>query len=290
MPHGSTNVNNSWLKQTDYQGFVVGKWCREDAPGKDYCMLCQKSFLVTNSGFKQVLAHSKGTKHEDLAKARFDTTQKRFKVETMPGSEETSVVSLSAAEEIPSTSACVKDEPASSSSREKKLASVVLDQSVQENVTQSEVLWAMKVAYSGYSYSSCDNTPSLFKNMFTDSIISDHFSMSRTKVSYLISDGLGLYYRKELCENICKAPGYVIQYDETSNSQVRKQMDVLIRYWSEAKREVVVQFLKAILFGHAKGNTVSKAILDALQEAGYQVPLSKLLNLSSDGPNVNKTI
>ena len=283
MPHGNTNFNKNWLKQSDSQGFVVGQWCREDAPGKGYCILCQKSFLVTNSGFKQVLAHSKGTKHQDLAKARFDTTQKRFKVETMPGSAETSAASLSAAEEIPSTST-------SSSSKEKKPASVVLDQSLQEKVTQSELLWAMKVAHSGYSYSSCDDTPSLFKRMFPDSIISDHYSMSRTKVSYLISDGLGPYYRKELCENICKAPGYVIQYDETSNSQVRKQMDVLVRYWSEAKGEVVVQFLKAIMFGHAKGDTVSKAILDALQEAGYQVPLSKLLSLGSDGPNVNKTI
>ena len=31
MPHGSANFN-SRLKQTDSQGFVVGKWCREDAP------------------------------------------------------------------------------------------------------------------------------------------------------------------------------------------------------------------------------------------------------------------
>ena len=67
-------------------------------------------------------------------------------------------------------------------------------------------------------------------------------------------------------------------------------MDVLVRYWSEAKGEVVVQFLKAIMFGHAKGDTVSRAILDALHEAGYQMPLSKLLNLGSDDPNVNKTI
>ena len=54
-----------------------------------------------------------------------------------------------------------------------------------------------------------------------------------------------------------------------NNSQVRKQMDVLVRYWSETKGEVVVQFLKAIMFGHAKGDTVSRAIFDALQEAGY---------------------
>ena len=208
----------------------------------------------------------------------------------MPGAVEMSLASLSAAEETPSTSASVKDEHASSSSQEKKPSSVVLDQSVQENVTQSQLLWAMKVAHSGYSYSSCDDTPSLFKRMFPDSIISDHFSMGKSKVSYLISDGLGPYYRKMLCENVSKAPGFVIQYDETSNSQVRKQMDVLVRYWSEAKGKVVVQFLKAIMFGRAKGDNVSRAILGALQEAGYQMPLSKLLNLGSDGPNVNKTI
>ena len=91
----------------------------------------------------------------------------------MPGAVEMLVSSLSAAEETPSTSASVKDEHASASSQGKKPASVVLDQSVQENVTQSELLWAMKVAHSGYSYSSCEDTPPLFKTMFLDSIISE---------------------------------------------------------------------------------------------------------------------
>ena len=31
-------------------------------------------------------------------------------------------------------------------------------------------------------------------------------------------------------------------------------------------------------------------ILDTLQQVGYQLPLSDLISLSSDGPNVNKTI
>ena len=32
------------------------------------------------------------------------------------------------------------------------------------------------------------------------------------------------------------------------------------------------------------------AILDTLQEEGYQLPLAQLISLGSDGPNVNKTI
>ena len=110
-------------------------------------------------------------------------------------------------------------------------------------------------------------------------------------MSYLISDGLGPYFRQTLCHDISQSGhGYTIQYDETGNSQGRKQCDILVRYWSEEKNEVIVRFLQTLFFGHAKGHDVGMKIVDVLQEAGYQLPLSCLISLSSDGPNVNKTI
>ena len=51
-----------------------------------------------------------------------------------------------------------------------------------------------------------------------------------------------------------------------------------------------MQFLKAPMFGHAKGKVVAGAILDTLQEEGFQLSLAQLISLGSDGPNVNKTI
>ena len=51
-----------------------------------------------------------------------------------------------------------------------------------------------------------------------------------------------------------------------------------------------VQFLKLLMFGHAKGKDVFAAILETVQEEGYQLPLAQLISLGSDGPNVNKTI
>ena len=65
---------------------------------------------------------------------------------------------------------------------------------------------------------------------------------------------------------------------------------MLLRYWSETLGEIRVRFLKALMFGHAKGKDVSMAILDTLQEKGYQMLLAQLISLGSDGPNVNKTI
>lgn len=167
---------------------------------------------------------------------------------------------------------------------------VIQSPSLQEKIATAEILWALKVAQRLYSYSSCDATPALFKRMFSGDV-AEHFSMSKSKVSYLLSDGLGPHYRREMCASICETKSvFTLQYDETANTQNRKQCDLLLRYWSETAGEIRVQFLKALMFGHAKGKDVSIAILDTLQEEGCQLPLAQLISLGSDGPNLNKTI
>ncbi|KAG1669721.1 Transmembrane and coiled-coil domains protein 1 [Nymphon striatum] len=109
-----------------------------------------------------------------------------------------------------------------------------------------------------------------------------------TKVSYLISDGLGPHFKLNLSQEIANSGyGYTIQYDETGTFQGRKQCYILIRFWSE---EISVRVLQTLFFGHAKGKDVAKKIVDPLPKAGYLLPLSRLMSLSSGGPNVNKTI
>ena len=232
--------HHCWLKQTDSQGFVVGKWCREDAPGKGYCILCQKSFLVTNSGFKQVLAHSKSTKHQELAKARFDTTQKHFKVETMPGAVEMSLLLYLQLKKPLVRQQVLKMNmqalhPRKGNHHQWYLIKVFKKTWLNLNYFGQWKLLTVVILIPHVTIP----RPCLRECFRTVSF--QIFSLGKSKVSYLISDGLGPYYRKVLCENVSKAPGFVIQYDETSNSQVRKQMDVLVRYWSEAKGEVVVR-------------------------------------------------
>jgi len=63
--------------------------------------------------------------------------------------------------------------------------------------------------------------------------------VSKSKVSYLISDGLEPYFRSDLCSKVWASPRYVIQNDEVI-SQIRKQCDILVRYWPEDKGQVVV--------------------------------------------------
>ena len=83
---------------------------------------------------------------------------------------------------------------------------------------------------------------------------------------------------------------FTLQYDETGNVQNRKQCDILIQYWCATSKQVCVRFFTALMFGHAKGADVSKAILNALENSGFELPLNQLISIGSDGPNVNKTI
>jgi surfactin synthase thioesterase subunit len=65
-------------------------------------------------------------------------------------------------------------------------------------------------------------------------------------------------------------------------------MDLVIRFWSLKKKQTVVQYIGSLLFGHATASTVTKELLDFIAQNG--LPLSRLLAVSSDGPNVNKAI
>ena len=72
---------------------------------------------------------------------------------------------------------------------------------------------------------------------------------------------------KVLVNDLCKSEAAItIIYDETTSVQVKKQMDILVRYWSESQQIVTVRSLKSLLFGHAKvldvGSEIDKLAFD----------------------------
>ena len=127
MSHGKTKFIEGWLKKEVTQGFLVGQWCKADeCDTKGFCTLCKKSFSVDNSGFKQVLAHSGGAKHQSLVKSRFSSTQLHFKVS------ETATASCSTVEESLGLSTT---RPKSNAA-----TAICLDKCTKDLVTQSELL------------------------------------------------------------------------------------------------------------------------------------------------------
>ena len=178
MPGGKTKFNPSWLEKQDASGKTLSLWCKKDPTSEfaGYCFVCLKSVSCSNSGAAQLINHADGQKHKNNIKQKLDITQKRFVVtpskSTQGGGD--------------------KEKPATSTF---KLQTVT----TKDQVRSAEILWALKVATDGFSFRSCDNLPALFQSMFPGPV-SQEFSMSRTKMSYIFSDGLGPYFRKEIAE------------------------------------------------------------------------------------------
>ena len=77
-------------------------------------------------------------------------------------------------------------------------------------------------------------------------------------------------------------------FDETATNQNRKQLNVLKRYWSNERKQIVSKYFTSVFFGRPSGTDILSSILQAIKETG--LPLDKLFNISSDGPNINKIV
>jgi hypothetical protein len=75
-----TKFRNNWLDQEDGNGHKLRLWCRADE--KDlyagYCKLCFKKLPCSNMGLLQILQHSTGDKHKQIACVRFGKAEKHL--------------------------------------------------------------------------------------------------------------------------------------------------------------------------------------------------------------------
>ena len=108
-------------------------------------------------------------------------------------------------------------------------------------------------------------------------------------MSYLVGYGLGPYFTKLTVSNpVAGNSFFTLHFDETVTAQKKKQMDLLVQFWSDIHNEVKVKYLTSIMFGHAKAVDVVTEIMQVLEN--LSLPFKLMLSLGMDGPNVNKSI
>ena len=109
------------------------------------------------------------------------------------------------------------------------------------------------------------------------------------KLSYVVACGLRPYFTDMTIRELMEGQSYfTLHYDETVNAQVKKQMDVVVWFWSETNNEVTVKYLTSVMFGHARAEDVVKEMLGILDKLA--IPLRLMLSLVMDEPNANKSI
>ena len=138
--------------------------------------------------------------------------------------------------------------------------------------TNAEIMWVLEVVMCRYSFNSCANKTHLFCSMFPDSRIAKEFSCGRTKFSYIVN-----YELKE-------ASNFVALFDESYNYVTKKsQMDVHIRFWDKTTNKVLTRYFTSKFLG----KTSAKDLMDSFISGISGLDKSKLIQVSSNGPNVN---
>ena len=94
---------------------------------------------------------------------------------------------------------------------------------IKTNVTQSEILWALKTVISHHSIRSCEGISNLFGHMFSDSEIAKSFTRSRTKCTYYINYGIAPYFKEILLNQLQASPYFVVSYDKSMQSDFTRR-------------------------------------------------------------------
>ncbi|XP_037805542.1 uncharacterized protein LOC119599717 [Lucilia sericata] len=132
------------------------------------------------------------------------------------------------------------------------------------------------------SINSVDHLTLLQKKTFCDSAIAKDLQMGRTKCTKIIENVLCPYFKKELIADIGDIV-FSLLIDESTDVSVKKQLGIVVRYYSESSRCIVNTFLKLVELEDSTASAITKAILLTLNE--FNVNLNKFKGLGTDNAN-----
>ena len=163
---------SKWLEQIDAYEVAVHLWAKYLDSHYCWCSLCNKKVKYDKSCGQALTRHANIDDHKKLSKLRFSNT----------------------AAHIGGSDGTIKS----------KDRVISIHPSLNNKVSAAEATWLFKVAEEDYSFRSCDDTQLVFKKMFPDSAISQKFTLSQKKASYVIKHALGPLVASDLCKDITK--------------------------------------------------------------------------------------
>ncbi|KAG8171120.1 hypothetical protein JTE90_015572 [Oedothorax gibbosus] len=156
---------------------------------------------------------------------------------------------------------------------------------VRDEVTKTEVLLCLLAVHRHQSVWDVSSLVDLLPLLFPDSEIASGVKLHKTKVSYGITYGLAPYFKEQLRETLLQCDMFAVGFDESLNKvSQNQQMDLVVRFWHPDKNEVCTRYLTSVFLG----KSAVTDILIAFQNGLTGFDLKKMVQVSMDGPNVNK--
>ena len=215
---------------------------------KASCQCCNKMFSIKNGGESAVKTHEGGASHQKVYKEWKNNKQ------IVKGSSNTVEV-------------------------------VAPCREFADQVLSAEIIEDLNKIDKNQSFKSADEDNEKFSRMFPDSEIAKNYQQGKTKVKYMVQFGIAPYVKEQLMADMSQEQ-YCFHFDETTTSQVKKQYDGYITYYSARYKQVICSYVGSLFVGHCPAS----ALLDHFFEfiTNLKLDLDNLLNLGMDGPSVNK--
>lgn len=292
-----TTFNSEWLLKDKFKTWVASV---EKDSYSAYCKICLKNFALSNMGEQALTSHMGGKKHKK-AQSNLQNSMSLlgfYTAKEPASSTRNSLNSLSTEQKQviddphklsavagSSSARTVDSAPAQQSQSARNEPRGLASMLMKDTVTKAEILWCLHIVLRHDSQRSGGEAVELFPLMFPDSEIASKMRLQRTKLAYTINFGLAHYFFREL-QDVCTNCDYiVIGFDESLNKVAQKgQMDAFVRFWNPATSQVCTRYYGSSFLGHATAADLMRSFL----EASKGLSLTKLLQVSMDGPNVNK--
>lgn len=286
---GKRHFNDEWLSKPDANGQQIALWCIRKDEFTATCKLCQCDINTAYMGYSALKQHSEQKKHKGFSSTLESIKHKKAAESEQSKPKECQKVMqdyFAKSQETISKQTSGVDISESSGDRAKVGQELW---TIQQLAVKAEIIAALQFASQNIPYSCADALQACYQQQFPDSVIAKHVALGSSKMSYMMAYGLGPYFQHMVVKDIiCGHSYFTLHFDETVSAQVKKHMDLLVRYWSHESNCVKVRYLASIMLGHAKADTVVHEMLKVLEK--FALPLKLILSLGMDGPNVNKSI
>lgn len=151
--------------------------------------------------------------------------------------------------------------------------------SLKDQVAKAELLLSAFMAEHHIPFEQADHLTEALKNMFPDSKIAKCMTMKRTKVSYVIQDGMAREEKDDITK-ICQSNKFSVIIDESTDVSVCQILAIVVRYYDETKTQVVDALLDSIEVQDATGEGLYRSLKKLLEDR--KIPMSNIIGFASD--------
>ena len=116
---------------------------------------------------------------------------------------------------------------------------------MESDVAKAELHAAAFFSEHNIAFSSADHFTDMCKMAFKDSETAKNMQMKRTKMTYLIQDGIAFHEEIDLNETL-RETKFSIIIDESTDISVTQVLAVVVRFFDKTKRDVRDVFFDSI--------------------------------------------